>query len=221
MIKACIFDLDGTLTETVESIARPINRTLEFFGLEPRPVEEYNFYAGDGIDMALRRALAAAGDSDGIHMEEGIPMCREWFNEDPLYHVRPYPHMQEALKELKKRGIKITVFSNKPHEAAIHVVSTIFGKGFFDWIQGQTDTVPKKPDPAGALQIMSRLGVEKEECLYFGDTNTDMKTGHAAGIYTVGVAWGFRPRRELEENHADRIIDSPLEIIGLTEEHMK
>ena len=129
--------------------------------------------------------------------------------------------MQEALKELKSRGIKITVFSNKPHEAAIHVVSTIFGKGFFDWIQGQTDTVPKKPDPAGALQIMSRLGVEKEECLYFGDTNTDMKTGHAAGIYTVGVAWGFRPRSELEENHADRIIDSPLEIIGLTEEHMK
>ena len=221
MIKACIFDLDGTLMDTVASIARPINKTLEFFGLQPRPVEEYNFYAGDGMDTAVRRALAAAGDPEGIHAKEGIPLCRKWFGEDPLYQVKPYAHMKDVLDELKNRGIKITVFSNKPHEAAIDVVNTIFGKGYFDWIQGQTDLIPKKPDPSGAIQIMKILQVSKEECLYFGDTNTDMKTGLGAGICTVGVTWGFRPRKELEENHADRIIDSPMDIIRLVEEYSR
>lgn len=217
MIKACIFDLDGTLTDTVASIARPINRTLELFGLRPRPVEEYCYYAGDGMDMALRRALAAAGDREGIYVERGIPICRKWFQEDPLYHVKPYPHIKEMLEQLEKRGIRKAVLSNKPHEAAIPVVESIFGKGVFDRIQGQTAEIPKKPDPTGALQIIEKLGVKKEECLYFGDTNTDMETGHRAGLCTIGVTWGFRPRSELEEYGADRIIDSPLEIISLVE----
>ena len=217
MKKACIFDLDGTLTSTVESIARPFNRVLEHFGLQPRPVEENNFYAGDGVDTTLQRALAAAGDSRGRYLEEGIPLAREWLGQDPLYHVKPYPHMVEALTELREKGIRIAVFSNKPHQAAIEVVQTIFGRTCFDWIQGQTAQVPKKPDPTGARMILDRLDVTREECLYFGDTNTDMETGHRAGIYTVGVSWGFRPRRELEANHADCIIDSPEEIPGLVE----
>ncbi len=218
MRKACIFDLDGTLTSTVESIARPVNRVLEHFGLEARPVEEYNFYAGDGLDMTLQRALAAAGDRSGKYLKQGIPLARKWFGMDPLYHVKPYPHMVETLAELKKRGIRIAVLSNKPHQGAIEVVEAVFGTECFDWIQGQTAEVPRKPDPAGARIILQQLKVDKEECLYFGDTNTDMETGHRAGFYTVGVSWGFRPRRELEENQADCIIDSPVEILRLVRE---
>jgi phosphoglycolate phosphatase len=217
MIKACIFDLDGTLTRTQESIARPINMTLKYYGLPEQPVEDYNYFAGDGIKNALERALKAAGDTEAAHLEEGLPMCRKWMNEDPLYHVEPYPHVIESLHALKDKGIKIAVFSNKPHESAVNVVETIFGKGLFDHVQGQTDRIPIKPDPAGVYEILKEFGVKKEECLYFGDTNTDMMTGHNAGLYTIGVTWGFRPRAELEEYKADCIIDSAADIPGLTD----
>lgn len=217
MIKACIFDLDGTLTRTQESIARPINMTLKYYGLPEQPVEDYNYFAGDGIKNALERALKAAGDAEATHLEEGLPMCRKWMNEDPLYHVEPFPHVIESLHALKDKGIKIAVFSNKPHESAVNVVETIFGKGLFDHVQGQTDRIPIKPDPAGVYEILKEFGVKKEECLYFGDTNTDMMTGHNAGLYTVGVTWGFRPRAELEEYKADCIIDSAADIPGLTD----
>ena len=218
MIKACIFDLDGTLTDTVESIARGVNLTLEAFGYKPRPVEEYNFYAGDGIDMAWKRALAAAGDREGKHFQEGILPCRRRFGENALYHVKPYPHIAETIRELSGQGVKNAVFSNKPHEAAVKVVETVFGRGFFDRVQGQTPEIPKKPDPAGIFKIMELFQVTPEECLYFGDTNTDMAAGHNAGIFTVGVSWGFRPRSELEACHADRIIDRPGEILEVYRE---
>ncbi len=215
MTKICIFDLDGTLASTQESIARPVNMTLALYGLPAQPVEAFNYFAGDGLKNSLKRALIASGDNDVSHLEEGLPKCRAWMKEDPVYHVKPYDHMLWALEELKKHGVKIAVFSNKPHESAIDVVETIFGKGLFDHIQGQTDLIPIKPDPAGVFEILDKFGVEKDEVLYFGDTNTDMMTAHNAGITAVGVTWGFRPRAELEEYDADIIIDSAKEIPGL------
>lgn len=212
MIKICIFDLDGTLARTQESIARPVNMTLEHYGLPPQPVEAFNYFAGDGIKNALRRALIASGDTNATHLEEGLPMCRDWMEEDPCFHVEPYDHIVWALDELKNSGVTIAVLSNKPHVSAINVVETIFGKGVFDCIQGQTDRIPIKPDPTGVFEILERFGALKEECLYFGDTNTDMMTGRNAGVTTVGVTWGFRPRSELEQYGADIIIDSAEEI---------
>jgi phosphoglycolate phosphatase len=132
--------------------------------------------------------------------------------EDPCYKAVPYDHIQWALGELKASGVKIAVFSNKPHASAVKVVETIFGRGVFDHVQGQTDRIPIKPDPAGLYEILKKFGAGTEECLYFGDTNTDMMTGRNAGVTTVGVSWGFRPRRELEEYKADIIIDSAREI---------
>lgn len=212
MIKICIFDLDGTLVKSQESIARPVNMTLEYFGLPHQPVEAFNYFAGDGIKNALRRALIASGDSDAVHLEEGLPLCRNWLEEDPCFHVAPYDDVVSALEELKESGVKIAVLSNKQHTSAINVVETIFGKGLFDCIQGQTNRIPIKPDPIGVLEILDQFGAAKEECLYFGDTNTDMMTGHNAGVTTVGVTWGFRPRSELEQYGADIIIDSAKEI---------
>ena len=191
MIKACIFDLDGTIADTVESIAHAVNRVLEHFGLVPRPVEAFNFYAGDGFDLAVERALKDAGDAELNYLQEGIRLGRAWFNEDPLYHVKPYPNMRETLTALREE-VPIAVCSNKPHEAAIHVVESVYGPGFFNRIQGQTAEIPRKPSPIGALAIADALGARPEECLYFGDTNTDMQTGNAAGMFTVGVTWGFR-----------------------------
>ena len=124
MIKACIFDLDGTIADTVESIAHAVNRVLEHFGLVPRPVEAFNFYAGDGFDLAVERALKDAGDAELNYLQEGIRLGRAWFNEDPLYHVKPYPNMRETLTALREE-VPIAVCSNKPHEAAIHVVRSV------------------------------------------------------------------------------------------------
>ena len=216
MIRICIFDLDGTLARTQASIARPVNMTLSHYGLPAQPVEAFNYFAGDGLRNSLRRALTAAGDSDvDQHVEEGFPMCKAWLQEDPCYQAEPYDNVVWALEQLRSKGIRIAVFSNKPHESAISVVETIFGKGMFDHIQGQTDRIPIKPDPAGVYEILEKFGVSKNECLYFGDTDTDMKTAHNAGVTAVGVTWGFRPRSELEENNADVIIDDAREIPGL------
>jgi len=218
MIKACIFDLDGTLTATLESIARPVNRTLRHFGLPEMPVDNFKIYVGNGLKTALQRALYDAGDPNGIHLEEGYPLCRDWFEADPLYHVAPYPNIQEMLDTLKTRGIHLAVCSNKLHSGAISVVETIFGKGTFEAIQGQTDLVPLKPDPAGVRSIMERLCVAPSECLYFGDTGTDMDTAGNAGIRAIGVTWGFRSREELLSHGAARLIDDPLEILDLLDD---
>ena len=185
-----------------------------FFGLVQRPVEAFNFYAGDGFDLAVERALKDAGDAELNYLQEGIRLGRAWFNEDPLYHVKPYPNMRETLTALREE-VPIAVCSNKPHEAAIHVVESVYGPGFFNRIQGQTAEIPRKPSPIGALAIADALGARPEECLYFGDTNTDMQTGNAAGMFTVGVTWGFRPRQELIDNHAMELLDRPEEILTL------
>ena len=145
-------------------------------------------------------------------------LYRKWFEEDPFYHVKPFEGIPELLRGLKEEGIRIAVFSNKPHHAAVDVVKKIFGEGLFDEVQGQTAQVPRKPSPVGALALADRLGVTPEECLYLGDTNTDMDTGKAAGMFTVGVTWGFRPRRELEEHEAKKIVDRPDEVLAFAKE---
>ena len=137
----------------------------------------------------------------------------EYFKEGCLHNVKPYPGIVEALKELKKQGAKLAVLSNKPDSNTKNVIRTVFPEeGLFDWVQGQSGAFPRKPDPAGALYIAEQFGVKPEECMYLGDTSTDMKTGTAAGMYTVGVLWGFREERELRENGSDAIAGQADEI---------
>ena len=218
MYKVCIFDLDGTIADTVESIAHVGNQTLRAFGLPEIPVKDYNFYAGDGADVQVKRMLAAVPGGDKVDYEEVRTQYRKWFAENPFYHVKPYDGILELLEGLKAQGIKIAVLSNKPHGAAVEVVHKIFGQDMFHKIQGQTSEIPRKPSPIGALAIAKEFGALPQECLYCGDTNTDMDTGKAAGMFTIGVTWGFRPRTELEEHHADKIVDQPSEILELASE---
>lgn len=218
MYKVGIFDLDGTIADTVESIAYVGNRTLRHFGLPEIPVADYNFYAGDGADELVKRMLHAVNAEDKVDYEEVRVLYRTWFNENPLYKVKPFDGIMDMLHGLKEAGMKIAVFSNKPHEAATYVVNQIFGEDCFDRVQGQTEAIPRKPSPIGALAIAEQFKVQPKECLYFGDTNTDMDTGKAAGMFTFGVTWGFRPREELIEHHADKIVDKPEEILAFVKE---
>ena len=217
MIKAVVFDLDGTLGDTVESIAYSANRALADLGYPPFPVARYKYYAGDGVDELIRRCLRDAGDVEGKQFERLRAVYKEYFAKDCMYHVKPFDGICEMLSELKRRGIRIAVLSNKPHVQSVNVVESLFGKGYFDRIQGQTEAIRRKPAPDGALALADAFGVRPEECLYVGDTNTDMQTGNAAHMHPVGVLWGFRDRQELVENGSEFVIEKPLELISVLE----
>ncbi|MBQ8117422.1 MAG: HAD family hydrolase [Lachnospiraceae bacterium] len=218
MFRAVIFDLDGTLSDSIHSIKYCADRALAPEGFGPFAEDDYKYFVGDGAANLIRRALAAGGDKDGSHFDSCFARYKEIFAVDCMYQVTPYEGIPELIQALKQRGLKISVLSNKPHAETIRVIETLFGKGCFDVIQGQVDGVPIKPDPTGAIRIMETLQVKPEEVLYLGDTATDMKTGKGSGAFTLGVLWGFRTREELEGAHADAIIAHPMEALKFVEE---
>lgn len=216
MFQACIFDLDGTLADTVESIASISNQILERFHLPAQPVNDYKYYAGDGGNVLMERCFRAAG-GDFTHLEEGQQLYRDMMAEDPLYKVTVFDGIKETLTELKKLNVKLAVLSNKPHEGTCGVIHGLFGDEVFDVVQGLEVGMKKKPATDGVFAITRKLGVKPEDCMYVGDTNTDMQTGKAAGMYTIGVLWGFRDYQELKENHADAIIEHPKQLLDIQE----
>lgn len=216
MLKACVFDLDGTLADTLESMAYVANEIMKRFGLKELPVENFKYYSGEGANMLMRRCLKDAGDETLVHFEEGQRIYREMFAADPMYKVTHYPGMPETLKKLKERGVKLAVCSNKPHPAAVKVIDQMF-EGLFDLVIGQSEAIRRKPAPDGALKIAEEFGVRPQECMYIGDTRTDMETGKAAGMYTVGALWGFRDRQELKEGGADIIAEKPEDLLKIYE----
>ena len=213
MKKAVIFDLDGTLSDSINSIKYCGDKAVAPFGYGPFSVEQYKYFVGDGAANLVKRALAAGGDTELTHFEEAFAIYKEIFRENCMYQVKPYEGIRELLAALKERGMKIAVLSNKPHVETINVIETLFGKGYFDVIQGQKEDVAIKPSPEGVFLILEELGMTAEDILYLGDTATDLKTGKSAGAFTVGALWGFRDRKELEEGGADAIIGHPLDLL--------
>lgn len=213
MKKAVIFDLDGTLSDSIASIKYCGDLTLAKFGYGPYTEHDYKYFIGDGAANLVKRALTRSGDVELTKFDEAYALYKEIFAKNCMYQVKPYDGIPELLAALKEKGVRIAVLSNKPHGATLDVIRDLFGEGYFDHVQGQVEGMPIKPDPSGALHIMETFGVGPEECLYIGDTATDMKTGKGAGIFTVGALWGFREREELEGAHADAIIGYPLELL--------
>lgn len=211
--KAVIFDLDGTLSDSINSIKYCGDKVMADYGYGPFSVEQYKYFVGDGAANLVKRALLAGGDSELIHFEEAFVRYKEVFRENCMYEVKPYAGIRELLAALKEKGVALAVLSNKPHVETIHVIETLFGPGFFDVILGQTDSVAIKPSPEGVFVILEKLGLSPEEVLYLGDTATDMKTGKSAGAFTVGALWGFREYKELSDNHADAIIEEPMQLL--------
>lgn len=214
MKKAVIFDLDGTLADTLESIQYCANYAIGTCGYPEIPLEKYKVFVGDGADTLIRRCLTYSGDLEGEHYEKAFLRYQLFFKDNCMHNVKPYDGIVEMLDSLKQAGIKLAVFSNKPHERTINVVESLFGKGYFDEILGQTEKRPKKPNPSGVFYLAEKLGVSLEEIAYVGDTSTDMKTGKGAEVWTIGVLWGFRDRAELEKYKADIIVEKPSEIVS-------
>lgn len=216
MYRACIFDLDGTLANTLYSIADFSNRALAACGYPQIDPEDFRKIVGDGADTQMRRMLAHVRGND---TEEELTRLRgvydRFYAADPTRGIARYEGMEQTVRELKRRGVKLAVLSNKPHAWSVAIVRSIFGLDVFDRCYGQREGIPKKPAPDGALKIAEELGVPPRECLYIGDTNTDMKTGAAAGMDTAGALWGFRDRAELEQNHANYILEKPEDLLAL------
>ena len=216
MKQAVIFDLDGTLTDTVGSIAEAGNRLLALRDYKPQPVDAYRYFAGDGAKTLVLRLLTAAGDPHPeCSLPEALKQYMDIFSETCTHNVAPFAGIPELLRELSDRGVRTAVLSNKPHPMTLDVVHTFFGPDVFTVIQGQTAQIPPKPDQTGVQHILQKLNLSAADCLYVGDTNVDMDTGRNAGIDTVGVLWGVRDEAELRAHHATYIVSQPLAILDL------
>jgi phosphoglycolate phosphatase len=203
LYQACIFDLDGTLANTLRSIAYFSNLALNRCGCAAIPEADYKSIVGDGADTQVRRMLArvAPGASEEDFRRVRV-LYGELYAAEPTRLLEHYPGMPETVAALKAAGIRAAVFSNKPESWVRAIVSFLFPEGSFAECRGQRPGVPLKPAPDGALAIASDFGLDPRQVLYIGDTNTDMKTGRAAGMDTAGALWGFRTREELAENGA-------------------
>lgn len=212
-MKACIFDLDGTLTNTLESMTYSVNLTLEEMGLSKITKDQCRLFVGNGARVLMEKSLKVAGDTDASRIEEGMEIYGRIFDRNCTYHVTPYEGIPEMLKALKDKGIHLAVLSNKPDRQTVKVVKAIFGEELFDYAQGQKEGIRRKPEPDGVWYLMEQMHVSKEECLYIGDSEVDAATGRNAGLKTIGVLWGFRDRKTLETAGADDLIDRPDELL--------
>ena len=212
--KAVLFDLDGTLLDTLADLADSMNAALAESGFGPHPVEAYKTFVGDGIEMLARRVLPHDRCDD-----ETIARClvamRGQYAKRWAHKTRPYDGIAQMLDRLASSGVRMAILSNKPDDMAKLTVSELLGRWRFEVVQGLCDGVPRKPDPAGALQIARHMAVGPGEFLYLGDTDTDMITANAAGMYAVGALWGFRSAKELNECGAKKLIARPVELLEL------
>ena len=212
-MRGCIFDLDGTLTNTLESLTYSVNLTLKEMELPSITMDQCRRFVGDGARKLIERTLEACGDRSLSRLDEGMEIYGRIFHDNCTYHVTPYDGVMEMLADLKYMGMRLAVLSNKPHGQAVDVVRQIFGDGVFDFVQGQSEELPRKPDPAGVLYLLDKMGIKKEECVYVGDSEVDVATAKAAGVTGLAATWGFRSRQVLEEAGAGVLIDHPGELV--------
>ena len=211
-----IFDFDGTLVNSLPSIAYFANKALNKYGLPSIPEERYKKLVGNGAVNLTHRMLREVGAGEEM-FDKVYREYYDTYDKNFSYLTVPYDGIIEMLKELKSKGIKTAVVSNKPDVTTQKICDEIFGD-LIDICRGQREDCPIKPDPTAVLEVIKEFGSKKEECVYCGDTNTDMETGKNAGLYTIGVLWGFRDREELESKNPDMIISSPSEILKLSDE---
>lgn len=216
MPKLIIFDLDGTLLNTLEDLADAANHILAAHGFPTHPVDAYRYFVGNGMTKLIERILP-----EGKKTPEFINPCLKEFLAYYTEHMHDkttvYQGITEVLTQLQDRGVKLSVATNKAHVAVVPLMAEYFPTIHWDALIGQRPGVPVKPDPTVVFDILATTGCEASEALYLGDTSVDMETAHRAGVRAVGVLWGYRPRTELEAADADIIIEKPEDLMKLVE----
>lgn len=214
MKKLIIFDLDGTLVNTIADLAHSTNQALEQHGFPTHEVSEYKHFVGNGINKLFERALP-----EGERTTKNIAKIRKAFlahyDSHNVDHSKPYPGIPELLNELQDKGIQVAVASNKYQAATRKLIAHFFPTILFTDVLGQREGINPKPDPGIVHEIVTQAGVSKKDVLYVGDSGVDMETAINSGVTSCGVTWGFRPRTELEQFQPDHIVEKAEDILRL------
>lgn len=219
-LDAVMFDLDGTLLDTLTDLANAMNRALIDSGFPAHPAESYKYFVGDGVDTEASRALPeTARDSETI--TKVAESSEDYYASCWRENTHPYPGIPELLNALSQHNLILTILSNKPDHFTKQMVAELLPDWRFRIVRGALPDVPIKPDPAAALQIADQIGIPPENFLYLGDTNTDMQTANNAGMFPVGCLWGFRTADELNQNGAKTLIQDPTDIIQVLDNSLQ
>lgn len=212
MYKLCVFDMDGTVVNSIADIAAAMNRSLEKMGYNPYGIGEYCHMVGDGMEMLCRRAIK-------VNDEEEVQRLIKLYKEDYFSHCcensNMYDGMEGVIYALREKGLRCAVLSNKPNEQVQEISKELFNTDMFDEIWGYTNQFPVKPAPDSLVAMMKKFGVDKDETVYIGDSDVDIRLGKAAQVFTVGVAWGLRGAKELIGEGADAIAEMPEDLISI------
>lgn len=210
--EAVLFDLDGTLIDTIDDIGDAVNRVLKNRGFPPHTISTYRRFVGEGTRILITRSIPKEKLDENL-----INGCLKEFIKDYNRNFniksKPYNGIPELLDVLKAKGLKLAILSNKPDSITKKCVEFLLSKWDFDVVFGQRDSVPRKPNPQGALEVAEKLAIPPSNFLYLGDTAVDMKTAVSADMFPVGVLWGFRTLKELKENGARAVIAEPLKVL--------
>lgn len=214
MIKAVIYDLDGTVLDTLSTIAYYANKTLEHFGLSPFETDKYKHFAGNGARVLVERMLKEQNAPTDEYFEKVFSYYTDLYDSSPVGKTKPFDGIEDLILNFNKKGIKQAILSNKPNSAVAGVVNRFFGDTFA-LVSGAKENIPLKPNPKSLNEMMKNLNVTPDEVLYVGDTSVDIQTGKNANVKTVGVLWGFREKEELQQNGADFLVKHPKEILEI------
>lgn len=217
MKKACFFDLDGTLVDSLADLAHSVNHCLEEAGHSPLPIERYQILVGGGIRNLCEKAL---GDAYGIEEAEVkseevdalLKAFTAYYQTRLTERTRPYEGVLKCLEQLRSKGLLMGILSNKREDMTQEIVKTLFPDFPFAFVAGMREDWPKKPDPSRALALCRELGLKPEAVYMVGDSKPDMQLGVRAGFHPIGVSWGFRSREELWENGAEQVLDTVEEL---------
>ena len=212
MKKLVIFDLDGTLLNTIADLGEACNYALRQLGYSEHALSTYNYMVGNGVRKLVERAEP---DADAETVERLLAIFREYYDQHSTDNTRPYPGIPELLRTLTDNGVAVAVASNKYQSAVEHIIAHFFPDIPFVALAGQVDMRPVKPDPSIVFAILNEHPTPKAEVLYVGDSGVDMETARRACVESVGVSWGFRPVSELRKTYADHIVANPSEILEI------
>lgn len=210
--RAAIFDLDGTLIDSLEDLADSANAMLKSYGFPTHPVDPYRYFVGNGSRKLIERCLPKEQGSDPAFVDEALARYKDIYAQHTQDKTHVYDGIPDMLAELQKRHIPLGICTNKHQSAAEDIVSAMFPAGTFQSVMGDQKGLPRKPDPKKVLMIAESFGVAPADVAYFGDTSVDMDTAHNAGFLPVGVLWGFRPKEELVEHGAKVLLETPMEL---------
>lgn len=210
--KAAIFDLDGTLIDSLADLGDSANEMLASYGFPAHTIEEYRYFVGNGSRKLIERCLPKDKAQDASFVDEALARYKACYEKNLVHKTKCYAGIDEMLQALQEKNIPLGICTNKHQSAADEVCQKLLAKHSFVEIIGDRPGLPRKPDPQKVLAIAVKMGVKPEEVAYFGDTSVDMETARNAGFLPVGVTWGFRPRQELVETGAKVLLDNPMEL---------